>query len=146
MKGDPRWRGKYSRKHGSKGCRRLRTSNPYWARSGRDRSGRVSYWNSCRSSDRAYYEVIVFSPAMRFLLSLRLPVYGPFQIFPHEISSQEIGVLVCELVFSWIELPCYVALILFELLSIAVNLTRKPVLSPPPWFSHDASVLIPWVP
>ena len=39
------------------------------------------------------------------------------------------------------DLPRHVARILFELLSTAVYLSQKSV-SPPPWFSHDASVLI----
>ena len=76
---------------------------------------------------------------MRTSLSLRLrDVYDPLQSF-----LQEIGTLVCGLDFSRVELTCYVACILLELPSTAVGLSRKPVPPSPPWFSHDASVLIP---
>ena len=76
-------------------------------------------------------------------IPLRLPdVYDPLQIFLQETGPQEIGALVCGLVFSGAELHCYVARILFELPSTATGLPRKPVPPALPWFNHDASVLI----
>ena len=78
------------------------------------------------------------------VVSLRSPdVYDPLQIFLQETVSQEIGILVCELVFSGTELHCYVARIWFELPSTSVRLSQQPVAPPPPCFSHDVSVLIP---
>jgi len=50
------------------------------------------------------------------VISLRSSdVYDPLQIFLRETGSPEIGVLVCELIFSEAELPSYAACILFEL-------------------------------
>jgi len=58
------------------------------------------------------------------------------------------GVLVCGSVFSGADWSCFVAVILFELLPIAVDLLRKPIPPPSPWFRHDASVWLfrppPW--
>jgi len=75
-------------------------------------------------------------------------MYDPLQIFLHETCSHEIGALVCGLVLTGAELSCYAARILFELPSTATSLSWKPVPPSPPWFSHDASVLItrlpPW--
>jgi len=88
-------------------------------------------------------ELLSFWLAIMFYLSLRLPdVYDPFQIFLQKTCSQEIGALICWLVFSSAELPYYVACILFELPSTTTSLSRKPAPTPPLWFSHDASVLI----
>ena len=77
-------------------------------------------------------------------ISLRSPdVYDSLQIFLQEIGSLEIGVLVCELIFSGAELPSYVACILFGRPPISADLLRKPISPPPPLFSQDASVLVP---
>jgi len=53
-------------------------------------------------------KLLSFSLATRFPSSLRSPdVYDPYQIFLQEICSREVGTLVCGLVFSGTELPCY---------------------------------------
>jgi len=59
-------------------------------------------------------------------------VYDLFQIFLQETSLQEIGALICGLVFSEAELPYCDARILFELPPTAAGLPRKSV---PPWFN-----------
>ena len=89
-------------------------------------------------------EIMSFSPSMIFSLSLRLlDGYDHFQIFLQETSSQEVGALICGLIFSVAELPCYAARILFEVPLTAAGLQRKSVPPPSLWFIHDASVLIP---
>ena len=46
-------------------------------------------------------EIMSFSPSMIFSLSLRLlDGYDHFQIFLQETSSQEVGALICGLIFS----------------------------------------------
>jgi len=75
-------------------------------------------------------ELVSFFTAKRATLSLRSPdVYNSLQIFLQEIRSEEIGIMVCGLVFNGVELPCYAARILFELPSTAAGSPRKPVLS-----------------
>jgi len=87
------------------------------------------------------------SSAMRILLSLRSPdVYDLLQIFLEATGSQEVGFLMVQSiigpVFSWDDLPRHVACVLFEVPSTATGWSRKSVSPPPPWYNHDASVLI----
>jgi len=70
-------------------------------------------------------------------------VFDPLQIFLEETSSEEIGALVCGLVFSGVKLLCNTAHILLELPLTAAGLLWKPVLPPPPWLQCDALVLPP---
>jgi len=89
-------------------------------------------------------ELLSFSPAMMFHLSLRSPdVYDLFQIFLQETGSQKIGALVCGLIFSRVELSYYIVRILVEVPSTTAGWSQKPVSPPPLWFNHNASVLIP---
>jgi len=70
-------------------------------------------------------ELVPSLTAMRASFFLRSPdVHYSLQIFLQEASSQEIGALVCELVFSGAKLLRYVARILFELSLIVTGLSR----------------------
>ena len=61
---------------------------------------------------------------MRASVFLRsLDVYDPLQIFLQDAGSQEIGALICGLVFSGAELPYYAARLLFEVPSTVVGLS-----------------------
>ena len=81
---------------------------------------------------------------MRVPLSLRPPdMYDSLRIFLNEVSSQEFGVLICGSVFSEADLSCFAAFILLELPLTAADLSYKPVLPPPPWLRHNASLSLP---
>ena len=84
--------------------------------------------------------------AMGILLSLRSSyVYHPLQIFLKVICSQEVGFLIVQStieVFSRDNLFRHATCALFEIPSTTAGGSWKPVPTPPPWLSHDASVLI----
>ena len=91
------------------------------------------------------------SSAMRVPLSLRSPdVYDHLQIFLKATGSQEVEFPMVQStigpVFNIDDLFRHVACVLFEIPSTAASGSQKPVSPPPPWFSHDASVLITWLP
>ena len=72
-------------------------------------------------------ELLPSSPAMRALLSLRLPdIYNPLQIFLQQICSQKIKLLMQSTigpVFGGDDLSRHAAYILLELPSIAASLS-----------------------
>ena len=143
-------------KHDNNGWHRFRASNPCqdrswgaWIKScwrsnerARTRSGRASYWDSCSSSSEVYHRaIVIFANYEVFLIPEVAWHIRPFSDLPKETGLHEICTLVCGLVFSETELPYYAARILFELPSTAASLSQKPVLLPPPWFSHDVTTL-----
>ena len=86
--------------------------------------------------------------AVRVLLPLRLPdVYDPLQILLEAIGSQEVGFLMVQStidpVFIRNDLPRHAICALFEVPSTTASWLWKPIPHPPPWFSHNASMLIP---
>ena len=108
------------------------------------RSERASYLYYCRSSSRAYYEVSVIFDSESLVEAA--DVYEPLQIYLQKTELYEISLLMMQsivcLVFTtddshlsatcdWLDLPSFTA-----------GLPRKPISPPPPWFNHDASVLI----
>ena len=101
------------------------------------RSGKASCGDFCRYLSRSYYGLLSSSPAMRVLLSLRLPdTYDSLQIFLQQLGSQEIKLLMGQStissVFSEDDLPRHAACILLELSSTVANLSWKSVQPSPP--------------
>ena len=94
-------------------------------------------------------ELISSLEAMRVSFFLKSSdVYEPLQIFLQEAGSNEIGALVCGLVFSGAEFSCYAAHLLLELPVTATNPSRESIPPPPPWLRCDALVPLsrppPW--
>jgi len=93
-------------------------------------------------------ELVSSTPAVRISVSLGSPdAYDPLQILLEATGSQEFRFLMVQstigLVFSGEDLPRYIAGVLFEIPSTVAGCSRKHVPPPQPWFSHDASALIP---
>jgi len=93
-------------------------------------------------------ELASSTPAVRVPVSLRSSdAYDLLQILLEATSSQKFGFLVVQStiapVFIRKDLPRHVACVLFEAPSTAAGWSRKSVSPPPPWFSHDTSMLIP---
>jgi len=90
---------------------------------------KVSYWDSCRSSSGAHHGAIFDSYIFKIAWYL-WPVADLLQ----ETGSTKIGGLVCELIFSRVELPSYTACILVEQPPTSAGMPRKSVPPPSPWF------------
>jgi len=98
-------------------------------------------------------KLVSFTPAVRVPVSLRSPdACDPLQILLKVIGSHEFEFLVVQNtispVFSGEDLPRHIACILLEVPLTAAGWSRKSISPPPPWFSHDVSILIsrslPW--
>jgi len=92
--------------------------------------------------------LLSLSPPMIFSLSLRSPdVYDLLQIFLQEAGSQEIKLVMVQsavsLVFIMDDSHMSATCDRFDLLPFTFDLSRKLVPPPPPWVSHDASMLLP---
>ena len=84
-------------------------------------------------STKPTLELVPSLAVMRASVFLRsTDVYDPLHICLQETGSQEISALICESVFSGVELTCHATCILLELSSIATCLSQKPVPLPPP--------------